>query len=337
MTLRAYIARRLLHTIVLILFVIVLNWIIFQLMPGVQGSIAALIGKPSASPDFKEQAYQHYLELYGLNQPPLGRFVTYFWNMLTFNLGTSFQTNHPVAQDIIQSGRLENTLLLLGSSTVLSIIIGIFLGVFSADKRGGVLDRFWTVASLTTSALPTFWIGVSFIFIFAIGLGWFPSGGIVPNSWAQGGRLLPSIPVQFLIRLQYLFLPMMTLTLFSYGGFLLLTRATMVETLGDDYVVTARAKGLSARTVLFKHVFRNASLPIVTSSALAFGYLLSGAIITETIFNWDGLGLWLYNAIGWKDYPVMQAMFYILALCVIAANFISDLVYGIIDPRIKYE
>jgi ABC-type dipeptide/oligopeptide/nickel transport system permease component len=111
----------------------------------------------------------------------------------------------------------------------------------------------------------------------------------------------------------------------------------MLEALSEDYVNTARAKGLKERTVVFKHVLKNASLPLVTASALAFGTVLGGAIITETVFNWDGLGLWLYNAIQNKDFPVMQAMFYILALSVIAANFISDLVYGIIDPRIRYE
>jgi len=337
MTLRAYIARRLAYTLVLVLFVIVLNWIIFQLMPGVQGSISSLIGKASAGGGVtNEQVYQKYISQYGLDQPPLNRFATYFWDMLTFNFGTSFQTSHPVIQDIIQSGRLENTLILLGSSTVLSIVIGIFLGIVAAWKRGGAIDNFWTSASLSTFSLPTFWIGISFILIFSLGLGWFPSGGVIPNTWAQASYL-PSLPVQLLVRLQYLFLPMLTLTLFSYGGFLLLTRATMLETLGDDYVVTARAKGLKERTVLFHHAFKNASLPIVTASALAFGSVLSGAIITETVFNWDGLGRWLFNAIGYKDYPVMQAMFYILALSVIAANLVSDLIYGMIDPRIKYE
>jgi peptide/nickel transport system permease protein len=337
MTLRAYIARRIAHTAILVLFLIVLNWVIFQLMPGVQGTIAALIGRPSTDAAVKEQVYQNYLRLYGLDRPPLDRFATYFWDMLTFNLGTSFQTNHPVLQDMVQSGRLENTIILIGSSTVLSIVIGISLGIFTAHKRGGILDNFWVSMSLTTYSLPTFWMGLSFILIFALTLGWFPAGNTTPNDWAQGGVLLPSLPIEILIRLQYLFLPVLTLTLFSYGGFLLLTRATMLETLGDDYIVTARAKGLKERTVLFHHAFRNASLPIVTASALAFGFLLSGAIVTETIFNWDGLGLWLFHAIGWKDFPVMQAMFYILGLSVIAANFISDMIYGMIDPRIKYE
>ena len=116
-----------------------------------------------------------------------------------------------------------------------------------------------------------------------------------------------------------------------------MTRATMMEALSEDYILTARAKGLSERAVLFKHAFRNASLPVITNAALSFGFILTGAIITETIFNWPGLGLWLYNAIFYKDFPVMQALFYIIALSVIAANFISDILYGVVDPRIRYE
>jgi peptide/nickel transport system permease protein len=255
--------------------------------------------------------------------------------MLTFNFGTSYQTGHPVIQDMIQTGRLANTLLLLGSSTVLSIVIGIFLGVLVARRRGGAADSFWVTSSLTTYSLPVFWMGIVLIIVFALNLGWFPTGGVVPFIWSVTGP--PSLLQQILVRTQYLFLPMVTLTLFSYGGFLLLTRATMLESLSEDYILTARAKGLKERTILFRHAFKNASLPIVTASALAFGGILAGAIITETVFSWDGLGRWLFLAIGWKDFPVMQAMFYILALSVIIANFISDLVYGMIDPRIKYE
>jgi ABC-type dipeptide/oligopeptide/nickel transport system permease component len=139
------------------------------------------------------------------------------------------------------------------------------------------------------------------------------------------------------IRIQYLFLPALVLTLYFYGGHLLLTRATIMEALSEDYITTARAKGLSEWKVLFKHALKNASLPIVTNAALAFGGLLGGAIITETVFNWDGLGHWIFAAINFKDFPVMQAMFYMIALTVIFANFVADIVLGVIDPRIKYE
>ena len=309
---------------------IVLNWVIFQAMPGVQGAIAALQGNPRATP----QGFITLQNRYGLNASPETRFVNYFWSMLTFNFGNSYNTQHLVLTDMISSGKLANTLLLLGSSTVLSIVIGIFLGVLAARRRGGVVDNVAVTASLTTFSLPTFFMGIIFLSVFAIGLNWFPVGEVVPAGWEVAS---PPLLQQIIPRLQHLFLPMLTLTLFTYGGFLLLTRATMLETLNEDYIVTAKAKGLKERTILFRHALKNASLPLVTASALSFGAILGGAIITETVFSWDGLGRWLFIAIGSKDFPVMQAMFYILALATIIANFISDLVYGIIDPRVRYE
>src|SRR5438034_7540150 len=236
---------------------------------------------------------------------------------------------------MINQGRLANTLLLLGASTVFSIVIGTVIGIVISRKRGSALDNFWVTSSLTTFSLPTFFMGILLIFIFAIALNWFPPGNVVPYLW--NSSTLPSLPEQILIRMQYLFLPALTLTLFSYGGFVLLTRATMMEALTEDYILTARAKGLSQGVILFRHAFKNASLPVITASALAFGSILSGAIITETVFAYEGLGFWLYQAVGVKDYPVMQAMFYLISLTVVAANLISDIIYGIVDPRIRYE
>src|SRR3972149_514939 len=262
------------------------------------------------------------------------RFGTYFTNMLTFQLCDSFQTGKPVLHDMIESGRLVNTLLLRGSATVISLLVGTILGVLVAARRGTLFDSGWVSTSLITFSLPTFWMGLLFIMVFAQQLNWFPSGGVTPSIWILGK---PPILEQILVRLQHLFLPALTLTLFFYGGNLLLTRATMMEALSEDYITTARAKGLSERSVLFKHALKNASLPLVTNAALSFGGLLGGAIITETVFTWDGLGLWIWSSIQVKDFPVMQAMFYIIALCVIAANLISDITYGMLDPRIKYE
>jgi peptide/nickel transport system permease protein len=278
------------------------------------------------------------LKTYGYNQTYWVKFVDYVQALLTFNFGYSYASNQAVTQQLISSGKLANTLLLLGTSTVLAIIIGTVLGIVISRKRGSSLDNFWVTTSLTTFSLPTFFMGILLIFVFTVALNWFPSGGTHPSTWDFiGANLTPPLLQQFLIRLQYLFLPALTLTLFAYGGFLLLARATMMEALSEDYILTARAKGLSEKAILFKHAFKNASLPLITNAALSFAFILSGAIITETIFNWDGLGKWLFDSIGYKDFPVMEAMFYIIALCVIAANFISDILYGIVDPRIKYE
>ena len=349
MGLRGYLLKRTVNTVILILFVVTLNFLIFVLMPGTQASIEAL----SANPRFQDPATRDRLiaaeeRRFGLRcgDNPDGsgipcslweKYTRYMVSMLTFDFGTSFETGRPVVHDLAGTGRLVNTLLLLGVSSVISIVIGIFLGVLVAKRRGSAFDNGWVTTSLTTYSLPTFWMGMVLILIFSFGLRWFPAGGVTPPNWIQPELRPESFLAEIPTRLAHLFLPALTLTLFFYGGYLLLTRATMLETLSEDYITTARAKGLPERTVLFKHALKNASLPIVTAAALQFGFLLTGAIITETVFNWDGLGLWLFRAIGFKDGPVMQAMFFIIALCVIAANFASDIIYGLIDPRIKYD
>lgn len=341
MGLRAYVLKRSINTVVLIFFVITVNFVIFELMPGTQGSIETLASSGRLR---SEEQYQRLLNLYGFCEefvngtcvptPVHVRYVKYVANMLTFQFGVSYQTGHEVMDDVIQSGRLQNTLLLIGTSSLLSILLGILIGVVAAYKRGGAFDSASVSSSLVFYSLPTFWMGLIFLFIFYRSLGWFPVGGVIPFEWVHGR---PDLFTQIVVRLQHLFLPALTLTLFSYGGFLLLTRATMLETLSEDYIVTARAKGLKERSVLLKHALKNASLPLVTEIALVIGTILTGALITETVFSWNGLGHWLWQAIGWKDFPVLQAMFYLIALSVIFANFAADLVYGMIDPRIKYD
>lgn len=332
MSLRSFLVKRLIYTVILIFFVIILNWIIFEALPGQQGSFEILASTPHTTPAQR----QKLIDTYGLDKPVSVRFYDYVVAMLTFNFGFSYQTGAPVVSDIVTSGRLANTLLLLGTSSVISIIVGILIGILAARRRGSVLDNGSVIASLTTYSLPTFWMGTLLILVFTLWFKWFPPGGTVPLQWLSTAP--PSnLIVQLLVRLQYLFLPALTLTLFTYGLFLLLTRATMMEALSEDYIVTARAKGLSERVILLRHAFKNASLPIVTATALQFGFILSGAIITETIFNWAGLGLWLFQSIQFKDFPVIQALFFIIALMVIGANFVSDVIYGIIDPRIRYE
>jgi peptide/nickel transport system permease protein len=335
MTLRAFLAKRIIYTIILVFFVIILNFLIFEAMPGQIGAVYSIAGQHTQNNNL---AYQHIVAIYHLNESFQTRFVSYVTNLLTFNFGDSYSEGQPVLQGLLASGRLMNTIVLIGTSTILSIVIGIFLGILVSKRRGSGWDNLMVTTSLTAFSLPVFFVGIILILIFAITLGWFPSGNNQPYDWLNPHIGPPSsILLQFLVRLQYLFLPALTLTFITYGGFLLLTRATMLETLSDDYITTARAKGLSERVILFKHAFKNASLPLVTATALSFGAILGGAIITETLFNWNGLGLWLFNSVLDKDYPVMAAMFYIIALSVIIANFISDIIYGIIDPRIRYE
>ncbi len=339
--LRRYLLKRTINTVILVLFVAVLNFAIFELLPGQQGLIAALLGDPDRDPKVINSILDHWGFCQGFDANgdciPTGvwtRFSKYFVNMLTFQFGDSLQTGKPVLHDMIETGRLANTLTLLGVATLVSLVVGTILGVLVAARRGTLFDSGWVSASLVTFSLPTFWMGLLFIMFFAQWLHVLPAGGVTDPRWIIQ---MPPWWAQIQDRLAHLFLPALTLTLFFYGGNLLLTRATMLEALSEDYIVTARAKGVSERMVLFKHALKNASLPLVTNAALSFGGLLGGAVITETVFNWDGLGFWLFNAIGWKDLTVMQAMFFVIALCVIGANFISDILYGIIDPRIRYD
>jgi peptide/nickel transport system permease protein len=222
----------------------------------------------------------------------------------------------------------------MGIAELGAMLVGILLGVIAAYKRGSSLDTFLITTSLATYSVPVFWIGWLVLSAFALNLGWFPVGGIVPQSWAFNP---PNSMLEYISgRLYMLTLPAFTLFIFLFGGWILLTRATVLETITEDYVTTARAKGLPERTVLFKHVLKNASLPLITSAALTFGFLISGAIITETVFSYGGMGLMIWAAIATTDVPVMQAFFFVIALLVVVANFVADMLYGVIDPRIKY-
>ena len=330
MTLRTYIVRRVAYMIVLIFAVLTINFLIFVMLPG--DPLRHYI-TTSFERNITPEELERMKELFGLNKPLHERYFIYLWNMLTWNFGQSkIGGGRPVADQILE--RLPNTLILMGVAEVLSIIVGVLLGVIVAHKRGGALDTAVVTGSLLTYSVPIFFIGWLIIFFFAIELQWFPIGGTVPREWT---RHPPTNIIEYISgRVSCLVLPTLTLFLFTVGGWILLTRAVVLECITEDYVVTARAKGLKERTVLYKHVLKNASLPIVTSIALTFGFLISGAIITETLFAYNGMGLLIWNALHPPDLPVLQAVFYIIAICVIIANFIADLLYGILDPRIRY-
>jgi peptide/nickel transport system permease protein len=352
---RNYLIKRIVIAFLMLFVVLALNYMIFFLMPGDPSAMFANVRGMSAGDQQKMLARMR--QLWGLDQPPEVRFATYLENMLTFNLGTSMTSMQPIRNEIVI--RLFWTLELMGGSTILAALIGITLGVLVASKRGGKFDNATVTASLITYSLPVFWMGLVLILVFTIDLGWFPHANAVPPDWVIPGRMPTAYTVSYAAApqwagstifnfnmnglvgllsgyLYHLTLPLATLTLFQYGGYVLLTRATMIEALTEDYVATARAKGVTERNVIFRHALKNASLPLITNVALALGFLLSGAVITEGVFSWPGLGTWIFAAIGMNDYSVLQAAFYLIALCVIIANIVSDVLYGLIDPRVKY-
>jgi len=329
MGLRGYIARRIVYSIVLIWAVITVNFLIFSMLPGdpMQRFVSSLKG------NIDKERYEQLRHDFGLDIPLHERYLLSLVNMLTFNFGRDSISGEPVFDAM--KAPLLNTLLLMGTAEVISIIIGILLGVIAAYKRGEILDTILTTGSLVTYSVPIFFVGWLIILFFAVQLHWFPSGLTSPPEWT---RVPPANILEYCVgRLRHIALPAVTLFLFTVGGWILLTRACVLETINEDYVLTARAKGLKERTVLYKHVLKNASLPIITNVALAFAFLISGAIITETLFSYNGMGLLTWHAIyPTPNLPVLQAVFYISALFVIVANFIADLLYGVIDPRVRY-
>lgn len=328
MGLKGYITKRIVYSFILVFAALTVNFLIFTMMPG--NPMQAYVANISAR--LTPERYAEISAYFGFDKPLHVRYIEYAINMLTWNFERSFNSGNMVANEIVT--KLPNTLLLMGAAEVISIIFGVLLGVITAYKRGGIIDTGLVTGSLVTYSVPIFFIGWMAIFFFAVNLGLVPAGGTMPTAW---GRDPPTNFIQYAAgRLHYIALPAFTLFLFSVGGWILLTRACVLETITEDYVVTARAKGLKQRTVLYKHILKNASLPLITSVALTFGFLLSGAIITETLFNYNGMGLLIWSAIHPPDLPLLQAIFYVIALTVIVANFLADLLYGIIDPRVKY-
>jgi len=331
--LKGYIARRIIYTLILIWAIITVNFLIFNALPGspIEAYIASLKGS-------RPEAFRRLAEHFGLNKSLHEKYLITLKNLITFDFGYSDNFGAPII-DVITRERLPNTLILMGTAEVITILIGMLLGVIVAYKRGGVLDTTIVTGSLLTYSVPIFFIAWLLITFFCLYLHWLPTSFAYPVTWIRNP---PSNIIEIISgRIYHLILPTITLVIFSVGGWILLTRACILETITEDYVITARAKGLKERTVLYKHVLKNASLPIITNVALAFAGMVGGATITETLFNYKGMGRLIYDAIfltgGGSDIPLLGAIFYILALCVVVANFLADLIYGVIDPRIKYD
>ncbi len=327
MGLKIFVLKRFIYTIILVFAVITLNFAIFMMMPGDPATRLVnpnMIGKSEIIRILREQ--------WGFDQPIHIRYGKYVVNMLTGQFGFSYKTNEPVSNELLL--RLNNTLLLVIPPEIAAVAFGVVVGALAARKRGKWLDSLSVTTSLAVYALPVFWIAMMLILVFSFNFGVLPAAHSQPDSWL----LYPPTGILEIVttKLAHLILPWTTLFLISFGAYVLLTRASVLEVITEDYVVTARAKGLKERTILFKHTLKNALLPIITDIAITFGFTLSGAIITEQVFVYPGLGWWIWDAIDTHNYPVLQAAFFVIGLCVIIANFFADVAYGIIDPRIKY-
>ena len=264
---------------------------------------------------------------FGLNKPILDQYVAYYANLFKGNLGYSFIYRDPVLSVILT--RLPWTILLLGTSTAIFIVLGIVIGVLQASRYGSKFDIVTLVVSLTTSSFPFFWVGMIFIYLFAFVLPIFPAfGAVTPGGFADPLATLQDI-------CWHLVLPAITIVIVNISRYSFYLRNIMVGVLSEDYIITAKAKGLSKNKVLFKHGLRNAMLPTMTMMAMDFGFILAGGIFVETVFSYPGVGSLAYEAILNADYPLMNGEFILLSVVVLVANFTADALYSFLDPRIK--
>ncbi len=309
------------------LFIIMtLLFFLFRIMPG---DPAAMILDPKMPPEAKALIRHEF----GLDKPLPVQYAIYLKNTLRGNLGRSFYYPEPVSRLIL--ARLPNTVILFTFAIILSYAIGLPLGRMMAWRRGSRLEVFLTVTGIFFYTIFVPWFGLLMIWIFAYRLGWFPLGGMTtPELWAAGGAGTARLALDILYHLA---LPLGVLVVIFFTGSMLLMRNSMLETLKEDYIVTARAKGLPERVVKNRHAARNALLPVVTAMTLSLAFSVNGGVLTEKVFSWPGLGSLLIQAVLSHDYPLAQGAFFIISALVLAANLIADLLYCVLDPRIRYD
>ncbi|MCU0852305.1 MAG: ABC transporter permease [Thermoplasmata archaeon] len=313
-----YVIERVIQTFITLIIILTLIFIMFESLPAKPQDLLAQ--NPLLKPADKE-FLEHY---FGFDRPITERYLLYMKHMLTFDFGTSFSQAVPV-MDLLED-RIPRTLLLFGLSTIISYVIGIYVGAFIAWRRGGVGDGTAVVTSLVFYNMPSFWIGLIFLLIFASELDWFPLTG-----WYD-----PAVDLWAPLNiLWHMTLPLVVLVLLNLAGTILLMRTAMLDVIGENYMVTAKAIGLPERTVLFKHGARNAMLPVVTSFIIAIVFSVSGAVVLENVFTFPGVGALYIRSLNQLDFPVAEATLFIITLLVLVGNFIADLIYGYLDPRVR--
>lgn len=325
MNLKKLILRRIIEILVVFYIIMTGLFLLFHLAPG--DPMSMMIDLTMTPEDVELLVAQ-----LGLDQPLWMQYLYYIKNFVTGNFGTSFHYGRPVIEIIGQ--RLPNTILLFTTATILAAMAGIWWGKIIAWYKGRAVDTWVTILALVCNTLFLPWIALLFIWLLAYMLGWFPlTGMITPEIWVnpESGFFLKTADI-----LYHMLLPILTLFIVNMGAYLLIMRSSMLETLKEDYILTARAKGLNEKQVRNKHAAPNASLPVVTSVGLSLAFSVNGGALTETVFSWPGIGRELIFAVSNSDYPLAMASFLFIALVVLVANLIVDILYAYLDPRIKY-
>ena len=303
-----FLFKRLLEIIPILLLVSILIFLFVHMIPG---DPARLVAGEDATLEDVELVRKEL----GLDKPMIEQYITYMGGLFQGDLGTSLKTKRPVTEEIGE--RFMPTFWLTVWSMAWAVVVGLIIGVVSATKRNKWQDYLGMFGAVSGLSLPSFWLGLMLIQVFAVMLGWFPSGGM--DSWKS--YILPSF----------------TLGMGVAAVVARFTRSSLMDVLKEDYIRTGRSKGLNERNVIWGHGLRNAMIPVVTMTGLQFGFLLGGSVVIETVFSWPGLGKLLIDSVAYRDYPVIQAEMLIFALEFILINLIVDLLYGVLNPQIRYE
>ncbi len=309
-----YMFRRVGQAIIVLIGVTIITFILLHLLPG--NPIRAILGPRASAINIKQLTDQ-----LGLNKPLPVQYLIWVSNLLHGNLGFSYKLDQPVSSLLAQ--RIPKTLFLVGTSLVLAVLLAVPLGMLQAVRRNRPDDYVLTGLSFIFYSMPTFWLGTLLIVLFSATLGWFPYEA-------------PQDQLSIFSQLNGMVLPVATLTLVTLAGFSRYARSSMLEQTIQDYVRTARAKGVSRRAVLFRHVLRNALIPVITLIGLSLGAILGGAVVTESVFNYPGMGLLFVQAAFSDDFPVLLGVTVVVAVATVLGNLVADILYAVTDPRIRY-
>lgn len=316
-----YIIERLIRGLPIIFAIVVVNFFLVRLAPGDAAQVLA--GEAgAASPEYLEQIRRQF----GLDQPLYVQFFSYMKNILVFDLGYSFRHGREVSSLIFE--RFGATALLMAAAMTASVTLGIVLGAIAAMRDRTVISHLIVIFAVVSYATPLFWVGLMLIIVFSIQLGWFPTSGIITVGADYTG-LRAALDV-----LHHLVLPAVALSCFYMALYTRLMRASLLETLGQDFIRTARAKGLSDRTIVSTHALRNAALPVVTMAGVQVSGMLGGSVIVESVFGWPGLGLLAFESLFARDINLLLGIFFLSSILVVATNAVVDVIYTIVDPRI---
>ena len=314
-----YVVRRLLLSIPVMLGITILIFVIAHSLPG--GPLAMYLDTPTMT----HAEIQHLTVQLGLNRPLYDQYVSWLGKALQGDFGHSFVDGQPVLHVIGE--RLGATVELMLTAVIVSYGLAFVVGIASAVKQYSTFDYVMTVLSYAGMAMPVFWLGIILMLVFAVDLHWLPTFGMVT----------PGVPYSILDNLRHLILPATTLVVYTLAQESRYVRSSMLEVLQQDFIRTARAKGLPERAVLYRHALRNALLPVITVMMLDFAFLVSGALITETVFAWPGMGRLFFTSLQQGDYPVVVGIAVLISVMVVLVNILTDVIYAVVDPRIQYS